>query len=76
MEVLPLLSASVWHIEQMSKLKQYSEVLLVTPKRVILGEVKNTERNCRNKWENNSIKKEEGEIEKERRILRNILLLM
>jgi len=36
MEVLPLLSASVCHIEQMSKLKQYPEVLMLTPKKVIL----------------------------------------
>ena len=67
MEVLPLLSASVWHIEQMSKLKQYSEGLMLTPKKVVLKEVKKRMRNGRNKWENISVQKEGGKIEKERK---------
>jgi len=46
-EVLPLLSSSVWHIEQMWKLKQYSEVMMLTPKKVILKEVKKRMRNSR-----------------------------
>ena len=49
-------------------MKQYSEVLMLTPKKVILKEVKKRKRNSRNEWENNSVKKEEGKIEKERKI--------
>jgi hypothetical protein len=47
MEIFPLLSASVWHIQQMSKPKQYTEILMLTPKKVILKEVKKWKRNGR-----------------------------
>jgi len=40
----------------------------------ILKEVKKRKNNGRNEWENNSVKKEEGKIEKERKILKKYLI--
>jgi len=40
----------------------------------ILKEVKKRKSNGRNEWENNSVKKEEGKIEKERKILKIYLI--
>jgi len=40
---------------------------MLTPKKVVLKEVKKRMINGRNKWEDNSVKKEEEKIEKKRK---------
>jgi hypothetical protein len=68
MEVLTLVSTSLWHIEKMSMRKQCSEVLMSTPRKVMLEEVTKRKRNSRSEWEDDGIKKEKKKIEKEREI--------